>query len=83
MMTLVLFYLVLPCIFAYVPVFNRWTSTLITVVEFYCPCATGMIRSCDVLVLGATGKSKLQMLTVGSTTRNILRDAPCSVIVVR
>jgi len=37
----------------------------------------------DMVVMGATGKSKLQMLTIGSTTRNILRDVTCSVAVIR
>ncbi|MCS6808040.1 MAG: universal stress protein [Bacteroidota bacterium] len=37
----------------------------------------------DVIVLGAKGKSNLQILTLGSTAHNILRSSRCSLYIVR
>jgi nucleotide-binding universal stress UspA family protein len=37
----------------------------------------------DVLVLGAKGKSNLQILTLGSTAHSILRQSPCSLFITR
>ncbi len=37
----------------------------------------------DLIVMGATGKSGLARVLLGSTTRRVLRDLPCSLLIVR
>jgi nucleotide-binding universal stress UspA family protein len=40
-------------------------------------------RHCDAIVMGATGRSGLARVLIGSTTRRILDDLPCSLVVVK
>ena len=39
-------------------------------------------HDCDVIVMGATGKTGLARLLLGSVTRRVLRHLPCSILVV-
>jgi universal stress protein E len=39
-------------------------------------------RKCDVLVIGATGRTGLLRVLLGSVTRRVLQDLPCSVLIV-
>lgn len=40
-------------------------------------------RHCDAIVMGATGRSGLARVMIGSTTRRILDDLPCALFVVK
>jgi nucleotide-binding universal stress UspA family protein len=40
-------------------------------------------KAIDLVVMGSCGSSSLQRLLLGSTTEQVLREAPCSVLIVR
>lgn len=44
--------------------------------------AAALEKQADLIVMGATGKSGITRLLLGSTTRRVLRDLPCSLLVV-
>lgn len=44
--------------------------------------AIAVDHKCDVIVMGATGRTGLARLLMGSVTRRVLRKLPCSVLVV-
>jgi len=39
--------------------------------------------SADLIVLGARGAASLEQIVVGSTAERVMKDAPCSVLIVR
>ena len=39
--------------------------------------------SADLIVLGAKGAASLEQIVVGSTAERVMKDAPCSVLIVR
>jgi nucleotide-binding universal stress UspA family protein len=40
-------------------------------------------RAIDLVVLGSRGSGSLKRLLLGSTSEQVLREAPCSVLIVR
>lgn len=40
-------------------------------------------RGCDVIVMGATGRTGLSRVLLGSTTRRLLADVPCSLLTIK
>jgi len=61
----------------------RWTRELRHGEPWKEIVAAAQARHSDVIVIGATGRSGVQRLLIGSVTRHVLRQLPCSLLVVK